>query len=216
MRTLLIAGLTMLGVGSGFAQGTVVFGNASTIVNMPAGRNVIWGPNASNLYPALVTGANVSSNYGGLDLSGLRAQLFFTTTTSLDVQTYTPVAAAQNGVATFKQSTSTTAGSWFNKVATLNGATPERPVNLAVVVWQSDLDPDPFGSLAREGLHGVSQPFYYVPPATSPPPSEWLMYNFPGMTVDWAPEPTVALLAVTGIVIGWCRQRRRAAQRNGS
>ncbi len=124
---------------SAFAQGSVSFANASTTTGLPAGdRNVKWDATASQFNPLLTAGGLVSSNFAGVDLSFLRAELFFTTTSSTDINTFTPVALAQNGITTFKQSTSTTAGSWLPKTATLLGTTAPpsgQVLNMAVVVW---------------------------------------------------------------------------------
>jgi len=206
MLLLATLGLNLMVVGA-YAQGTVTFANASTTGGLPAGnRNIVWAPGMQFYHPSIVPGANVSSNYAGLNLSGLRVQLFFGT--GSDIFTFTPVAVAQNGVSTLKQSTSTTAGSWFSKTATLNGVTAGQTRDLIVVLWDVYLSADPLSLAARNSiLWTQSTPFQYTMTSSgTPAPSEFLMLNFPGMVVG-IPEPTSAVLLGMGFAVLMFRRR---------
>jgi len=204
MKAILLSALIAFITASATAQGTVTFANASTTGGLPAGnRNVRWSSVASFINPLLTAGGNVSSNYAGVNLSSLRAQLFFGT--GSDLNTFTPVDFDHNGISTFKQSTSATAGSWFNKSVTLNGVLPGQTRDFIVVVWDSSLSPDPRSLEAKTGLWGSSNPFSYtVPAGGTPAPSEFLMLNFTGMTVGlfFFPEPsTAAILGLGGMLV---------------
>jgi len=189
-----------------FAQGTVTFGNASTTANLPPGdRNVVFGSYTTNTFPSIPPGANVTSNYAGLNLSSLRVQLY--TGTASDIFTWTAVAGT---LSTFKQSTSGTPGSWFGKTGTIIPGAPGATVSLAVVVWDTNLHPtDPFSPTARTGWWGRSPIFQYtIPSSGTPSPSEFLMLNFHGMVVDYGiPEPSGLALAGLGMTALVIRRR---------
>ncbi len=207
-KLLLTAGGTLLALAA-FAQGTVTFGNASTIAgwNPVMDRNVKWGPHAWIWNPAFVAGDNVSSNYAGVDLSSLRATLYYGVgVTELDHM----IRASGTEGATFRPSTSTTAGSWFTKTARLDGVALGTTVNLIVVVWDSRLTLDPIAGLNMPGPKGASSVFQYtLPTSPTPAPVEFLMNGFTGMVLDFIPEPTSLALAGLGAAALLILRRRK-------
>lgn len=191
MKKLLLTTLSSLLAVAAFAQGTVTFQNASTVAGWAsvADRNVKFGADAANYNPALVAGANVSSNYAGVNLSALRVALFFAPGTVGDAAwDSVNQLALGTTVATFKGSTSTTAGSWFGGTRSLNGVAAQGGVaSLMVVVWDSSLSADPLSAAARAGLWGRSAVFGYTTPAGSTPaPAEFLPNNLASFTIGQA------------------------------
>jgi len=182
---------------SASAQGTVGFANASTTAGLwPADRAVRWADNATNYSPLLQPGGLVSSNYAGLDLSFLRAGFCYALpgTTNLADFVYAP-----DTVTTFRQSTSTTAGSWFSKSTTL----PISPSVIAfAVVWDNRLSTDPLSPAAQAGLWGRSEVFAQI---TSPfgPPSELITQNLRAFNIG-IPEPAASGMVCMGLGWLWC------------
>lgn len=202
-KILITAAATLLTVAA-FAQGTVNFANASTTPNLVGDHNVRFG---SPVPAPLVTGALVSSNYAGADLTGLRATLYYGVGTALlgDM-----AQASGTAGATFKSSTSATAGSWFTKTATLDTVAPGVAANLIVVVWDSKLSADPRSAAAQAGLWGASAPFSYTPPAGgTPAPAEFLMTGLQPFTIQLVPEPTSFALAGLGAAAMLIFRRRK-------
>jgi hypothetical protein len=183
--------------GSATAQGTVNFANASSTPGWPspiADRHVKFN---SWWYPVPVTGLNVSSNAFGVDLSGLRATLFYGVGTSYLLEM---TEATMSARPTFKSSTSTTAGSWFSKTATLDLVPPGVTANLIVVVWDIRLSLDPRSAAAMSGVWGMSSPFQYTPPSSlTPAPSEFLMTGLQSFSIPWIPEPSGFALFAVGL-----------------
>jgi hypothetical protein len=201
MKKLLLTSLASLLTVAAFAQGTVTFQNAtSQPFPTAADRNVKFGETASLFNPLLVAGANVSSNYAGVNLSSLRAALYYAPGTVLDASWEQVNLAAVGGAATFKQSTSTTAGSWFGGTRTLDSiATSGGVASLMVVVWDSSLSNDPLSAAARGGLWGRSAVFSYTTPTGgTPAPSEYLPNNLQSFTIGVVPEPSSMAIAGLG------------------
>jgi len=194
-------------------QGLIVFGNASTITGWPtpiADRNVRFGPAFNTINPAMV-GANVTSNAFGYDFSSLRAQLFYTIDLNASTNSFSRVSESLGGISTFKQSTSTTPGSWFGHTATLTGvpviggSTPL--VNMFVVVWDSQLSSDSWSDTARTGPWGMSAVFQWSS-SRVPAPSEFLMVNLRSFDIN-IPEPSVSALAgLAGLALAFVCGRR--------
>src|SRR5258708_1180792 len=139
---------------SALAQGTVIFGNASSIpgwVDPSLDRYVHWSPSASSFDPRLVPGDLVSSNYAGIDFSSLRAALYYAASTVTDLAQFV---VASGGASGFKGSTSATAGSWYGHADTLDSVPYGVTANLAVLVWDSSISSDPLSAAARAGLWG--------------------------------------------------------------
>lgn len=203
MKKTILTTLTSLLAVAAFAQGSVTFQNAtSQPFPTAADRNVKFGATAALFDPLLVAGANVSSNYAGVNLSGLRAALYYAPGTVADANWLQVNLAASGGFgATFKSSTSTTAGSWFGGGRTLDTIAPVGGVSsLLVMVWDSTLTADPFSVAAQSGLWGRSAVFSYTTPTSgTPAPNEYLPNNLASFTIGYnIPEPSSMALAGLG------------------
>jgi hypothetical protein len=203
MKKTILTTLASLVTVAAFSQGTVTFQNAtSQPYPTAADRNVKWAASAASFNPALIAGANVSSNYAGVNLTGLRAALYYAPGTVTDANWQQVNLAATGGAATFKNSTSATAGSWFGGARTLDTlASSGGAASLLVVVWNSTLSSDPFSAAAQGGLWGRSAVFSYTTPTSgTPAPAEFLPNNLASFTVGYTavPEPTSMALAGLG------------------
>jgi len=197
MKKILLTVSVMFLVFCSFSQGTVHFANASTTMGLvPADRTVsFWAWYDNGIYQEPRTLGNVSSNFAGVDMSGLRVAVLYAPTTVTDLTRFS-LGRFSGGYPTFKASTSGTTGSWFGKTATLDGVTAGRTVNMAAVVWDIRLAPTPFDSDAAHGVWGYSGVFQYIvpDPADTPPPHDYLPQNLRAFSVGpfpyWVPEPT--------------------------
>jgi hypothetical protein len=209
MKKLLITTAATLLTVAAFGQGQVSFNNASSIAGWTsvADRNVHFSSNSAALPPGITPGANVSSNHAGLNLTSLRAALYYAATTQTDVNLFT---AAGGGPATFKTSTSATAGSWFGGNRTLDNIAIGAPANLVVIVWDSSLTSDPLSAAARGGLYGQSAIFQYTSPTSpTPAPAEFLPNNLAAFSISIIPEPSSFALAGLGAAALLIFRRRK-------
>lgn len=196
-----------------FGQGVVTFANASSTpgwANPTFDRYAHWGP----LVPSpLVPGGLVVSNYAGASaalagsLSSLRAALYYAASTQNDINQFT---LAAGGSASFKGSTSLTAGSWFGGNRTLDTIGSGVTANLVVLVWDNSITTNPLSAAARGGLFGQSAIFQYTPP-TNPQaqPSDFLMTGLTAFNVDLIPEPATFALAGLGAAALLIFRRRK-------
>jgi hypothetical protein len=212
------------------AQGTVTFQNAATINGWDpvVDRNVRFSAISAVYSPLLTDGANVSSNYAGLNLSSLRAALFYAPGVVADSNWYTLTRLAMpvsgSPFATFKNSTSTTAGSWFGETRSMAGIPAQNGlVSLMVFVWDISLTAEPVSRAALTGLSGRSAVFQYSTPASATPaPAEFLPHNLMSFSLTselayrlppdaWGgvPEPTTTTLFGLGVAILTLRRRRQ-------
>jgi len=187
-----------------YTQGAVEFANDPTTVGLPVtNRQVVFASTALGFDSRLVPGASVSSNFAGVNLAGLRAQLYFGVGT--DLTAFTPVDPWDGGIATFKNSTSATAGSWYSRSATLQGVNAGTTRNYVVVVWDSTLSTNALSPEARMGLWGASAPFSYtVPAGPAPPPSDYLMANLRSFSIglSYGPPTIIAQPQSTSVSLG--------------
>jgi hypothetical protein len=209
-KLLLTAAGTLLTVAA-FAQGTVTFQNASSISgwNPIVDRNVKFGATAALYNPLLQAGANVSSNYAGVDLTFLRVALYYAPGAVTDVGLFSQAAG---GAATFKASTSATAGSWFGGTRTLStGVAPQGGLaSLFVVVWDSRLGSDPLAGAAQAGLWGSSAIFQYTTPTSpTPAPPDFLPNALTSFSIGIIPEPSSFALAGLGAAALLIFRRRK-------
>jgi len=193
------AALLLASPPSSLAQGLVYFGNASSIgwSNPAVDRYVRWGNLGVDGFGGfgIPRDGLVSSNYNGFNFSSLRAALYYAASTDFDPNFVGYVQAA-GGLATFKASTSATAGSWFGGNRTLDTIGPGTTANLVVLVWDSSLSTDPQSAAAKSGLWGASSVFQYTPPTIAQPQrSDLLMY---GLTFPIVPEPGALPLLLFG------------------
>jgi hypothetical protein len=203
MKKLVLTSLATLLTVAAFAQGSVTFQNASTVAGWASvvDRNVKFGLTAANYNALLVEGANVSSNYAGVNLTSLRAALYYAPGTVADANWAQVNLAATGTSATFKSSTTSTAGSWFGGSRTLGTIAPQAGIaSLMVVVWDQSLSSDPLSAAAQLGLWGRSAVFAYSTPAGSTPaPAEFLMNNLTSFSIGMPiPEPSSMALAGLG------------------
>jgi hypothetical protein len=193
MQTFALTCLANLLALAAAAQGTVTFQNAHTLNGWDpvVDRNVRFGIGASSAN--IPQGANVSSNYAGLNLSSLRAALYYAPGNVSDANWQMVNLPATGGAATFKQSTSATAGSWFGGTRTLDGIPAQGGVaSLMVVVWDSSLSADPLSAAAQATITwGRSAVFSYTTPTSdTPAPADYLMNNLRSFEIATVPEPT--------------------------
>jgi len=189
MKKLIVTTAAMLMTVGAFAQGTVYFANAATTQGLTtADRQVTFSTSAALFNPLLVAGANVSSNYAGVNLSGLRAGLLYAPTSVTDLTAYS-LATFASGYPTFKSSTSAVAGSWFSKDAGVN-LTSRQSVNMVAVVWDSSLAANPLDKAALSGLWGASAPFLFTMPDAGAPAQDFMLHNLRAFSIGIVPEPT--------------------------
>jgi hypothetical protein len=209
-KLLLTTAAVLLTVGV-YAQGTVNFANASTTPGLNAGnRQVTFGPTASQFNAALAAGANVSSNYAGVNLAGLRAALLYAPTTVSDLAQFS-LASFTGGYPTLRTSASAVAGSWFAKTATLETIGAGVTANLVAVVWDTAFAASPLDAAAKNGLYGTSAIFQYtVPAGSTPAPAEFLMQNLSTFSIGATviPEPTSFALLGLGAAAMLILRRR--------
>lgn len=189
------------------AQGSVVFANVTSTAGWapPADRNVYWDASAANYNPLLTAGGLVTSNYAGLDLSSLRAALYFA---QPDITNLSGFTLALGSVTTFRSTTSAYAGSWFTRSVTLDGIPAGGYLcNMIVVVWDSNLSLDPLSSAARTGLWGQSAMFQFATPGIAGPTSVYLPHDLRAFTVG-VPEPASAAIGAIGLFV-FCFSRGR-------
>ena len=200
MKTLLLVCALLSATVRLLAQGTVNFSNATSAYGTNTPDHLVrFGPFAG---PTL-TGLLVSSNAANVDLSGLRAQLFYGPSTINVPQSLTAVTDAP---ATFRASSSANAGAWLGGFRTLLGFNPGETVHLNIIVWDVRVSADPFqaNQLGYAGFSGIFN--YTIPPAGSQPtaylPSGQLPFLYPGV-----PEPgSVALLSFGALaLLAWRR-----------
>lgn len=223
-RTILLTAVSLLTVAA-LGQGSVVFQNAATVPGwlIPRDRNVKFDATAATYNPLLVPGANVSSNYAGVDLSTLRATLLYAPGIVPDENWWTvtnlamPTISGTSPYATFKQSTSTTAGSWFGGIRTMDGIPASNGVvSLMVFVWDAAHSPEPISWAAFDGLFGRSAVFQYItygwdaPLPTEPLPDNLQgfnlgifgqPFNLPADAWGGVPEPSAAALTGLGVTL---------------
>lgn len=209
MKKLLTTTAAALLTVAAFGQGVVNFSNASSTpgwANPTLDRYAHWSPTVA---APLTPGGVVASNSGGLNLTSLRAALYYAASTDFDPNFVGYVQAA-GGLATFKNSTSATAGSWFGGNRTLDTIGLGTTANLVVLVWDTSLTTDPLSAVARNGMFGASAIFQYTPP-TNPQaqPSDFLMASLTGFSVGAVPEPTTLALAGLGAAALIIARRRK-------
>jgi hypothetical protein len=230
MKKILLSSFISVVTIAAAAQGTVTIHNAATVNGWDpvADRSVKFSAISAGYNPLLTDGANVSSNYAGLNLSSLRAALFYAPGVVADSNWYTLTRLAMpvsgSPFATFKNSTSTTAGSWFGGTRSMAGIPAQNGlVSLMVFVWDSAWAAEPVSRAALRGLHGRSAVFQYTTPASAmPAPSDFLPQNLRSFTLDsvlewglppdaWGgvPEPTTTTLFGLGVAILTLRRRRQ-------
>jgi len=201
MKKILLTTAAMALTVAAFGQGQINFSNASTIsgFNPVANRNATFDSTAVNASATIAAGANVSSNYSGLDLTSLRAALYYAPSTQSDLSQFI---AASGGPVTFKASTSATAGSWFGGTRTMDTLGIGVTGNFVVFVWDSSKAANPLLAAASGpgNLYGHSAIFQYTPPTSATPaPAEFLPNNLTAFTVGAAPVPEPSTFALAGL-----------------
>ena len=207
MKTLLLVCALFSATVRPLAQGTVNFSNATSAYGTNTPDHLVrFSPTAAQINPAL-PGLLVSSNAANVDLSGLRAQLFYGASTINARESLTPVTDAP---ATFRASTSANAGSWLGGFRTLFGFNPGDTVHLNIFVWDIRYVTDPLQALINQGgggLCGMSGIFNYTIPAAGSPPTAFLPSGQLPFVLLCVPEPgSVGLLGFGALaLLAWRR-----------
>ena len=207
MKHLLLT-IALIVVGpAAFAQGTVNFSNATSAYGSAVPDHLVrW---SIPIPPAFIIGGLVASNSGGLNMTGLRAQLFYGAST---INSPASLTAVTDAPATFRASTSANVGSWLGGTRTLWGFNPGDTVHLNIIVWNSDGTSDPLQAFDA-GMSGIFN--YTIPAAGSPPsaylPSGQLPFVYPGV-----PEPgSLTLIAIGGMAL-WLWRRSKNLRRGST
>lgn len=208
--SLAVAGLVAYG------QGTINFNNATSTYGAATPSHLIsFGTTASLVNSSLVAGGLVGNNSYGVDLSALRAQLYYGSTTATSIGSLTAVTSAAG---TFRVSTSLNVGSWVGGgIRTLVGFDVGATVNAAVIVWDSTKYADGLAAFNAanstglwDGLYGTSGIFTYTVPAAGSLPSAYFMSNQGAFTIGGAvPEPSTMALAGLGAAALLIFRRRK-------
>jgi hypothetical protein len=214
MKTLFLTITLALAASSFPGQGTINFNNATSTYGTATPSHLItFAPDAALYNAALTTGALVSSNYAGVNLSGLRALLYYGASTQNSIAGLT---AATSTPATFRASTSANAGSWIGGgIVTLQGFDVGNTINAAVLVWDSNQYAtawaayNAFAAGNYYGLFGMTSTiFQYTVPPVGSLPSAYFMANQQPFVVHFIPEPATLALAGLGTAALLISRRR--------
>lgn len=203
MKKLLLTATLIVAAGGAFAQGTITFANATSSYGSAVPDHLVRFDATAG---AALNGVLVSSNAGGLNLSTLRAQLFYGASTISAAGSLTAVTDAP---ATWRASTSANAGSWLGGGRTLTGFQPGETVKLNIIVWDTAVTPDPLSQLADDGYYGTSGLFNYTIPAIGSPPTAYLPSLQQPFSVGIVPEPSTFALAGLGAAALLIFRRRK-------
>lgn len=196
MKKLLLTSALALATVVSYAQGTVNFANATSAYTTATPSHLLtWGASAAEFNPLLTAGGLVSSNFAGVAMPGLRAQLYYGASTATDLASLAPVTTAP---ATFRGSTSAQAGSWLGGTRTLTGYNPGDTVKLAVVVWDSAVASDPI-QVNRGLLWASSGLFDYTAPLAGSLATAYLPANQPAFSIGFVPVPEPSSMALAGL-----------------
>lgn len=200
-KLLLTAGLVALTTAA-FAQGSVNFANATSAYGAVTPSHLLtWADSATNFNALLTPGSLVSSNFAGVIVPGLRAQLYYGASTANSLAGMT----AEPNLANFRSSTSANAGSWLGGTRTLTGYNPGDNLMLAVVVFDTafaanGLDAyNQFQAHTYGGLFGWSGLFSYLAPLPGAPVTAYLPANQLPFSVGAVLIPEPATFALAGL-----------------
>ena len=202
LPTVLILGVRLLS----FGQGTVFFGNASSVLTSPPDRLIRFDSTAGAFNPFGTNYAPAVSNLA----PGLRAQLYY----GLSTATSESLAPVTTAPVTFRGSTSANAGAWFTTTTTLYGLPLPQDYldplifNFEVRIWDVSLASSYEAALADPSYSGLighsplaTQYYYYFPQDSG-------LTALQGFNIGTIPEPSVfALLAVSGGIFAIVRKR---------
>jgi len=199
MKKLLTIAMLVSGLSSGFAQGTVSFGNnvafnspAVTAANTHTDRLVYDQDNTTKL---------IGTNY--------KAQLYYAPGAGQSASSLQAIVG--DTAASFRALGTSVPGTWnpSSSSKTLTGVLEGQTATLQVRVWDGVLFANYALAVANNGITGASLPFNYTVPVAGSAADAYFMNGLQSFTVTGVPEPSTIALGLVGAGALLVRRIRR-------